>query len=678
MFPEPTELVSIGCSIESFWTQKIQIKCIDTKSQLADILTKGKFTRDEWNHLLCLFNISHFSSTDCSEVMSKRTQKDAGEERATAKSKPMMNLVSRCSVRDPNVFASTASESPEKTKSESQNVPLSSWNEQQPRTVRPVMGASSSNYSEKNIDDKWSSQEWKSGEMWGARTVRPVSEQPFTQHTDRFVIDDDDMDSNTATESDLSLKSRSFLHKLSDRVAKDVGSIFKRCNTRQQQRFFFFWWMFMTSTLEASEFMGKNYSENLHSLKNTGNNLTMKQMFDISEKLMVEQSDEIFGVSQISWEDSPWKQLSLVNDEEVISLSHAKVYVFPDSVFCLGKVNERWIRTQHQILFGKNSWVGSKIHHNTKFLDTIEGKPMEFEWNICPGFTTLQLVDEVQKFMKMSDPAQFQGRIIFMSMFNDILWWSEDNERECNADADFVFKTAKRFSPARWSFLGPGWEKKWFSTYIDRPRGEWDRVAELMMINSEKADTQFSVPGVHCPEERSKRRWTIIDTLLCRWWYDWNFFRTIVSVNQLSIYGAVSDVCEEYSACQTRTGRPVMVGQSDPLFEPAKFLITTPTPSTEVPAQEDLLQKYKERVERLSQQDRLMKICNDAGFLKTVERRTILHDKTYRRVLTICRASDMSWIHFTTRWKINWPERLDSREHQSWTRIGSHNQLPAM
>ena len=43
---------------------KIQIKYIDTKNQLADILTKGNFTRDEWNHLLCLFNISHFSSTN--------------------------------------------------------------------------------------------------------------------------------------------------------------------------------------------------------------------------------------------------------------------------------------------------------------------------------------------------------------------------------------------------------------------------------------------------------------------------------------------------------------------------------------------------------------------------------------------------------------------------------------
>ena len=78
---------------------KIQIKYIDTKNQLADILTTGNFTRDEWNHLLCLFNISHFSSINSLEAMSERTQADAGEERVPAQSKPMMNLVSRYSVR---------------------------------------------------------------------------------------------------------------------------------------------------------------------------------------------------------------------------------------------------------------------------------------------------------------------------------------------------------------------------------------------------------------------------------------------------------------------------------------------------------------------------------------------------------------------------------------------------
>ena len=47
----------------------------------------------------------------------------------------------------------------------------------------------------------------------------------------------------------------------------------------------------MSSTLEASVFMGKNSSDNLRSIKNTGNNLTLKEMFDISEKLIVGQSE---------------------------------------------------------------------------------------------------------------------------------------------------------------------------------------------------------------------------------------------------------------------------------------------------------------------------------------------------------------------------------------------------
>ena len=107
------------------------------------------------------------------------------------------------------------------------------------------------------------------------------------------------------------------------------------------------------STLEASVFMGKSYSETLHSIKNTGKDLTLKQMFDISEKLIVGQSDEIYGVNTISWDDSSWTHLFLVNDEEVISLSHAKGYVLfgfcvvswkgesqPNIKYCLGRTVE--------------------------------------------------------------------------------------------------------------------------------------------------------------------------------------------------------------------------------------------------------------------------------------------------------------------------------------------------
>ena len=65
-------------------------------------------------------------------------------------------------------------------------------------------------------------------------------------------------------------------------------------------------------------------------------------------------------------------------------------------------------------------------------------------------------------------------------------------------------------------------------------------------------------------------------------------------------------------------GRLVLVGQYDPLFVPTSVM-KTPTLLTDDPAPDDLLQKYKERVDKLSQQNRVIKFCTDAGCLKTVE-----------------------------------------------------------
>ena len=135
------------------------------------------------------------------------------------------------------------------------------------------------------------------------------------------------------------------------------------------------------------------------------------------------------------------------------------------------------------------------------------------------------------------EPEDFTGRIIFTSMFNDISWGSTDNEQECELSAKLVSISAKRCSPGRWSFLGPGSEKKWFSTHESKPQGEWDRVAELMMIKfGESGHPVFRSTSplsrgvlkskgggklsIHfCADEGT------IETVFC----------TITSVNQLSI-----------------------------------------------------------------------------------------------------------------------------------------------
>ena len=95
----------------------------------------------------------------------------------------------------------------------------------------------------------------------------------------------------------------------------------------------------MSAALKSAVFMGKNYLDNRHSITNT-KDFTMKQMFDISAKLISEQSDEVSGMETIGWENHSWKYISLIGDERVINLQRTKVYVFSDSVLCLGKIFE--------------------------------------------------------------------------------------------------------------------------------------------------------------------------------------------------------------------------------------------------------------------------------------------------------------------------------------------------
>ena len=149
---------------------KIQIKYIDTKKQLADILTTGTFTRDEWNHLLSLFNTSHFSPTFCSAAMAKRSQQDSGEERVTAKSRPMMNLI----VRTPSFVSSSSSLSPRKRYYGKQD-PWSSVvaKDRSGQPDKETESFSSTDSSKLDYDRVWSSQEWRAEGTTHDRSGQP-------------------------------------------------------------------------------------------------------------------------------------------------------------------------------------------------------------------------------------------------------------------------------------------------------------------------------------------------------------------------------------------------------------------------------------------------------------------------------------------------------------------------
>ena len=183
-----THRVALDCLFDRInLDSKIQVKYIDTKNQLADVLTKGNFTCDEWNHLLSLFNISHFSSTVCSAAMAKRVQQESGEERVTAKSRPMMNLTARM----PSIVSSSTSSSPGKTWYEYQDPGKSVVEDDRSGKLDRL---SPTGYSKMDYGRSWSSQEWKSEAAAHDRSGKPDETswnamQQFRRHHEEPLLD---------------------------------------------------------------------------------------------------------------------------------------------------------------------------------------------------------------------------------------------------------------------------------------------------------------------------------------------------------------------------------------------------------------------------------------------------------------------------------------------------------
>ena len=178
-----------------------------------------------------------------------------------------------------------------------------------------------------------------------------------------------------------------FVNKVNDQVRKRQKIISNVAESWEEHSII--WGMFMAATMNAATFMGKNFQDNQNSTMNT-TDLTLKKMFDISAKLVGEQC-EICNVYKIHWEKHSWKHLSLIGDETVINLQRAKVYVFSDSVFCLGKIHQH--PKSNEAWKDRIEWITTSESYRD--YDGINGEPTESEWNIFPGFTTLQLCGKV-------------------------------------------------------------------------------------------------------------------------------------------------------------------------------------------------------------------------------------------------------------------------------------------
>ena len=81
-------------------------------------------------------------------------------------------------------------------------------------------------------------------------------------------------------------------------------------------------------------------------------------------------------------------------------------------------------------------------------------------------------------------------------------------------------------------------------------------------------------------------------------WRQFKLFRTVNAVNQVSLYGAVAEVCEEYETFHDRTVQPVVGGQSSSSFVPSVIKTEAPLDCDALDRKDLLLKHYGERIEK--------------------------------------------------------------------------------
>ena len=132
------------------------------------------------------------------------------------------------------------------------------------------------------------------------------------------------------------------------------------------------------------------------------------------------------------------------------------------------------------------------------------------------------------------------------------------------------------------------------------PQRVWDKIAERMLLEFAESGCPIfrATSSLSRGQLKSKGHGKQLIHFAAVQETIETIFRIIVSANQLNLYGAVAEMCEEYESFHDRSGRPDVMRQSIVL---SAIKTELPLESDDPAYQNFLLQQYGERIERLSQ-----------------------------------------------------------------------------
>ena len=433
MCQELTEFLLIGCLTESIWTPRFKSGTLTPNTRSQTYWQKASSHVMSGTIFSVVFNIIHFISlTSCSTV-AKRIQNQKEDERVVSKSQPaVMNISSllrralpphrvrlHLKVRGCRLLRRN---------------PTTGWKIPTHSTQRRLLKC---DWRMHTLAGWWEKQRWDPShqeEEDSEDSDNPAAqnnkawEQPLA-HGASSSVDQESQKNTEATWDHYPHKSLDTSHNM-----EAVFSMFRKIYGRQPgdpvedlNVNMAIWRIFMNTTLRAAAHLGKDHDKNLR------------------------------FVWELFWHKPDQFPRFEVGIDKVIAQSSL-------SMFHCQSPRLLWLCA----LLGENGrqscWILAKANYDYfSELNRIDGQLLELEWKIFPGFNTMAILNESQQMMGklQCEPENFTGRIIFMSMFNHLVWDAKRNCELCENNSKTIQKYARRFPRGHWSFLESGSEKKW-------------------------------------------------------------------------------------------------------------------------------------------------------------------------------------------------------------------------
>ena len=361
---------------------------------------------------------------------------------------------------------------------------------------------------------------------------------------------------------------------------------------------------------------------------------------------------EITGLTTTDWQQPMWKETTLLTDRAV-QFATSKTYVFltQSCVWEVSVTNSRSLGKQDQLVLGNTLSLsfGSdrrgadgvrvdkfpRIHFVGNSRRDSKDDDWHSVWTEQFQYKTTQKICELPKWL----------RGLIMSMYNNIDRTKRGNKENCVASAFRVTEYARRSPQGRRSFLGPGSDKFFLSEPI---LTNWMENGRTLRRKRTSCISCHQCFGKRRIEKAKEKEWTpftstVITTLN-------RFLAQLFSVHQLSIHGAVADLCKELAGDSSSAEKPAANDNLESMVFPTEFHTANPTSQTDAEVQNKLVAWIRAEIGRTSWTTEIDPTLLQCCFLEEHWERTVLHYPWWWSTWRDERIK--SRVHLTSKWGI--------------------------